>query len=157
MKKNLNFCNHCFTPSHRGKEVDMVDYIKKRINLPVNQGPHRLQCPCNKRWVKQVFLYKENQLNVRDSSFATLSEVDTLPPSLHLLQALLHLLQALLQAPALPAPNSHLALTLKQSFFNFRNYGSFLMQISPWKQHAANWGPKDEMNPLLTVKKWHWI
>ena len=62
----------------------MVDSIKKRINLPVNQGPHRLQCPCNKMSVKQVFLFKENQLKVRDSSFASLAEVDTLPPSLPL-------------------------------------------------------------------------
>ena len=39
--------------SHRGKEVDMVDSIKKRINLPVNQGGHT-DCSALQRKVSEA-------------------------------------------------------------------------------------------------------
>ena len=40
MKKDLtiSLCNHCFTPSHKGKEVDMVDSIKKEYKLTCKSG-----------------------------------------------------------------------------------------------------------------------
>ena len=90
MKKILNFCNHCFTPSHRGKEVDMVDYQKENKLTGKSGGATQTAVPCNKKWVKQVFLSKENPLKVRNSSFASLPEVDILPPCLPLQE--LHLL-----------------------------------------------------------------
>ena len=149
---------------------------QKEKNLPVNQEPHRLQFPATESEWSKCLVSKENQLKVRISSFDSLSEVDILPPCLPLQE--LHLLaessflktlaelQLLIPLEAcwggttrglkfsLPGP-SRAATILEYFFFNFRNYGSFWMQISPWKQHAANWGPKDEMNPLLTVKKCH--
>ena len=68
----------------------MVDYIKKKKNLPVNQEPHRLQFPATESEWSKCLVSKENQLKVRISSFDSLSEVDILPPCLPLQE--LHLL-----------------------------------------------------------------
>ena len=70
----------------------MVDSIKKNKKLTGKSGASHTDCSALQQKVSEAnFLSKENQLKVRDSSFASLSEVDTLPPSLphHLLQVLI--------------------------------------------------------------------
>ena len=147
---------------------------QKEKKLTGKSGAAQTAVSCNRKWVKQVFGFQGKSVESQNFIIWLLSEVDILPPCLPLQE--LHLLtessflktlaelQLLILLEAcwggttrglkfsLPGP-SRAATILEHFFFNFRNYGSFLMQISPWKQHAANWGPKDEMNPLLTVKK----
>ena len=119
MKKDLtiSLCNHCFTPSHKGKEVDMVDSIKKEYKLTCKSGATQTAVSLQQMVSEASISFQGKSIKSQRFIICLFSR------GWYLTCWQSSRFSSLRCTRSLPASNSHLALTLEQSFLkNFRKY-----------------------------------